>query len=338
MKKNRKPAGYSSTIAFLISVYIVLALIAEIAAFVANHYIGEGNNALFVTLFVLPASAVVAAVATILVNRRMTSATVKMSAAINRVARGDFNARIEPEKIDGRFNEVYKNFNKMAEELSSVQTLREDYVRNFSHEIKTPIAAINGYAKLLADGGLDEAEKREIIDIIIKQTENLSRLSQNILLLSKIENQKVAGESREFRLDLQIKDCIIMLAPQWEGKNITISSDLANVTYVGDEGLLRHVWVNLLSNAIKFTPDGGEITVTLSQKGDKIAAVVADNGIGMTEEQAAHAFEKYYQAADKSGIGSGLGLTICKRICELEGCTISVKSVLGEGSAFTVEL
>lgn len=339
MKKKKKSTDFGSAIVVLIYVYIVLALIAEIAAFVANMYIGDGNYALFITLFILPASAVVATIGTIYVNRRMTRATRKISAAINQVAKGDFNVRIESDGGDGeRFNEVYTNINKMAEELSSVQTLREDYVRNFSHEIKTPIAAINGYAKLLADGGLSEDEKSEIVNIIIKQTEDLSRLSQNILLLSKIENQKVAGENKEYRLDLQIKDCIIMLAPQWEDKNIAILSDLPAVMYRGDGGLIRHVWVNLLSNAIKFTPEGGEISVSLSQRGDAITAVVADNGIGMTEEQAARAFDKYYQAVDKSGIGSGLGLAICKRICELAGGKISVKSTLGEGSSFIVEL
>lgn len=339
MKRQNKTFRYGSTVIFFIYVYVVLALIAEIAAFIANNYVGDDNYALYVTLFVLPASAVVATMATINVNRRMTRATVKISAAINRVAAGDFNARIEPEKGDGtRFNEVYTNFNKMVEELSSVKTLREDYVRNFSHEIKTPIAAINGYARLLAEGGISEEEGKEILSIIIRQSENLSLLSQNILLLSKIENQKVTGERKEYRLDLQIKDCIIMLAPQWEKKNITISSDLQSVTYLGDEGLIQHVWINLLSNAIKFTPDGGEITVTLSQKGDVITAVIADNGIGMTEEQTARAFDKYYQAAEKSTSGNGLGLAICKRICELSGGSVSVKSTLGEGSAFTVEL
>ncbi len=339
MKRQRKAFKYSSSVIFLIYVYIVLALIAEIAAFTANFYVDDENNALLVTLFVLPASAVVATIGTVYANRRITRVAVKISAAINQVAAGDFNVRIEPDKSDGTsFNEVYANINKMAEELASVKTLRDDYVNSLSHEIKTPIAAINGYARLLAEGGISGEEREEILSIIIKQSENLSLLSQNILLLSKVESQKVTGERKEYSLDLQIKDCIIALAPQWEDKNITISSDMQSVTYFGDEGLVRHIWLNLLSNAVKFTPEGGEITVTLSQKGGKITAVVADNGIGMTEEQAAHAFDKYYQAADKLTRGNGLGLAICKRICELCGGAISVKSTLSEGSAFTVEL
>ncbi len=334
--RGNRPTGYAIIIIFLL--YIVLALIAEIAAFIAKSYVADDNAALVITLFVLPASAVVVTVGIIYVSHRMERDTHKLSVAINKVAKGDFTTRIDTDKREGsNFNEVYKNFNKMAAELASVKTLREDYVDNFSHEIKTPIAAINGYAKLLAEGGLTEEESKEVISIIIKESENLSHLSQNILLLSKVENQQVADGCSQYRLDLQLKDCIIMLAPQWEGKHITITSDLPNVTYFGDEKLIQHVWVNLLSNAIKFTPDGGEIMVTLAKKGDKITVKISDNGIGMTEEQAANAFEKYYQG-NKAGVGSGLGLAICKRICELSGGKISVNSRLGEGSEFTVEL
>ncbi len=336
MKKGKKLSKHIISIIALS--YVMLALVVEITVFVVSVIMRRQDGAILVVLFTLPITAVVVGVGMIYISHMSDVAMDKMTTAITRITNGDFAYRIELDESDG-FGEVYENFNKMAAELSSVKTLREDYVSNFSHEIKTPLAAISGFARLLAEGTLTEEESKETLGIIVKESERLSRLSHNILILSKVENQKVVGECKEYRLDLQITDCVIMLERQWSEKNITINTDMQSVTYRGDEQLLQQVWVNLLINAIKYTPEGGEITVKLSLRNGKTVAKVIDNGIGMTEEQTTHAFDKYYQAKPtKISAGSGLGLAICKRICELVGGDIAVKSKLGEGSTFTVTL
>ncbi len=335
MKKHRSYSKH--TISMIALSYIIITFIVEIALFVTGFIYGQQGRAIFVAMLVLPVSATLITAGLIYISHMSSGATDKLITAIQRLADGDFSVRIDVDGGRFGFDEVYEKFNRMAAELSSVKALREDYVRNFSHEIKTPLASINGFAKLLDEGKLSDEEKREVIGIIVNESDRLSRLSNNILLLSKVENQQLADVRKEFRLDLQIKDCIIMLAREWEEKKITINSRLESVTYYGDEQLLKQVWINLLANAVKFTPDNGEITVELVKRGGAAVVTVADNGIGLTPEQAGHVFDKYYQAG-KSTAGSGLGLTICRRICELSGGEISVESKYGEGSTFTVKL
>jgi signal transduction histidine kinase len=225
----------------------------------------------------------------------------------------------------------------MAAELKSVRALREDFVHDFSHEFKTPIASINGFANLLLEGGLTEEDEKKILKIIADESARLSHLAENTLMLSKIENQQFVGESKPFRLDVQIKECIIQLAGEWEKKGIIIDSRLEQITYTGDCNLLRQVWINLLSNAIKFTPElGGKIAVRLYKSSEGIIAKVSDNGVGVAAEDRQKIFEKYYQFGH--GGGNGLGLTICKRICQICGGDIRVTSAPGKGTTFIVTL
>ncbi len=335
--KQKKQRKIKQIIMIIAVAYLIMSLLAEIILYyisISSDY----NQTINVVLFCLPASASIIGGLLFFLAFRMGNVNNKLTTAIQRISEGDYSVRIATNGKEG-FNDVYENFNKMAAELSAVKTLREDYVRNFSHEMKTPLASINGFAKLLMDGDLPPEEQKKIIEIIIKESARLSRMSQNILLLSKVENQQFAGEKRKYRLDLQIKDCVIMLERDWSEKGITIHSDLQPTSYEGDEQLIQQIWVNLLMNAIKFTPRGGEITVSCVKCGEQVIAAVADNGIGMTPEQTARAFDKFYQANEQVGAaGSGIGLTVCRRICQLVGGNISVTSVLGEGSTFTVTL
>lgn len=318
--------------------FILVLIVGEIVVYVIQTLVSKTmdvSEGSLITLYVIPSIAVLITCAVIYLNHRTLQTSKTLVDALNKVAGGDYNAKIPYKRLDG-FNAVYENFNKMTEELKSVKALREDFVHDFSHEFKTPIASINGFANLLLEGGLSEEERRQIIKIIADESDRLSRLAESMLALSKIENQQFLGESKKFRLDVQIKDCIILLQRQWEGKNIEITSSLARTLYTGDENLLKQVWLNLLSNAVKYTPEGGKISVSLKREGGRIVVSVSDTGIGIPQEAIPKIFEKYYQVS--SGTGNGLGLAICKRICELSGGEISVESREGEGSVFTVKL
>lgn len=318
--------------------FILALIVGEIIVIVfqyfnsINHIADDG---LLITMYVIPAIAAVAMCVAIYLNHRSLETTNKLIEGLNKVAAGDYNAKISYKNLDG-FNVVYENFNKMTEELKSVKALREDFIHDFSHEFKTPLASINGFANLLLEGNLSEEERLQIVKIIADESARLSQLSETVLTLSKLETQQFIGESKTFRLDVQLKDCIILMQREWEKKGIEIRTELAPIKYTGDENLLKQVWLNLLSNAIKFTPEGGSVSVTLSAAGNRARVSVSDTGIGIPEELQPKVFDKYFQV--KSGTGNGLGLAICRRICSLVGGDISVKSKVGEGSTFTVTL
>jgi len=227
----------------------------------------------------------------------------------------------------------------MVHELSSIETLRNDFVSNVSHEIKTPIASIQGFAKLIQDKNLNDDERSEFTDIIISELSRLSKLTSNILKLSKLENQEVITGKAEFALDEQIRCAILIMEPEWSEKGIDLDIDLDKVSIIGNEDLLQQVWLNIIGNAIKFTEKGGTIGIKLMDLQDKIVIKVSDNGVGMNEETQRHIFDKFYQG-DKSHLskGNGLGLSLVKRIIELCDGEIKVRSKLYYGTTFTIGL
>ena len=226
----------------------------------------------------------------------------------------------------------------MAKELSGVQIFKDGFIHDFSHEFKTPISSINGFANLLLEGGLSDEERVQYLKIISDESERLSTLAENTLMLSRLENQQFIGEVKPYRLDLQIKECVILLEREWTAKDIDVVSDIAEAEFSGNAQLMQQVWLNLLNNAIKFTSPKGTITVSLREKSGKVTACISDTGTGMSAEVAAHIFDKYYQGdSSRATSGNGLGLAIVKRIVTLSGGTISVVSREGEGSTFTVE-
>ncbi len=318
--------------------FILALIVGEVIVIVflyfnrINHIADEG---LLITLYVIPAIAIVAMCVTIYLNHRSLQTSSTLIEALNKVACGDYNAKIPYKRLDG-FNAVYENFNKMTEELKSVKALREDFVHDFSHEFKTPIASINGFANLLLEGNLSEEECLQIVKIIADESARLSTLSETVLTLSKLDSQQFIGESKTFRLDVQLRDCIVLLQSDWEKKGLEIHTDLAPVKYTGDENLLKQVWLNLLTNAVKFTPEGGEIAVKLWAEGNRAKVSVSDTGIGIPEDALPKIFDKYFQV--NGGTGNGLGLAICRRICKLCGGDIAVQSTVGKGSTFTVTL
>lgn len=258
-----------------------------------------------------------------------------------KVAKGDFSHRIELNKKQNyKINELINSFNYMTEELASIEIFRNDFINNFSHEFKTPISSIIGYAKELKREDLTEAEKEAYLSIIISESERLSTLSSTILLLTKVENQKIIANKTRFQLDEQLRKCILLLQKNWEDKNIEWNLDLDEICYLGDEDLLNQAWLNLLSNAIKFSHVNGKITIYCHKTNSEFVHIsIIDEGIGMDEKTLEHVFDKFYQGdTSHSTIGYGLGLPLVKRIIELFNGNINIQSTLNQGTNVTILL
>lgn len=295
-------------------------------------------RAFFLTITSLIISTLIATIISGIASKRILRPIRTLSKATEEVAKGNFSVKIGIPK-DYEFALLAKNFNKMVHELSSIETLRNDFVSNVSHEIKTPIASIQGFAKLIQDKNLNDDERSEFTDIIISELSRLSKLTSNILKLSKLENQEVITGKAEFALDEQIRCAILIMEPEWSEKGIDLDIDLDKVSIIGNEDLLQQVWLNIIGNAIKFTEKGGTIGIKLMDLQDKIVIKVSDNGVGMNEETQRHIFDKFYQG-DKSHLskGNGLGLSLVKRIIELCDGEIKVRSKLYYGTTFTIGL
>ena len=272
------------------------------------------------------------------VSKRATKSITKLISATRQIARGDFSVRVDSQGIR-ELEELSGSFNSMAGELASIETMRSDFINNFSHEFKTPIVSIKGFAELLHEGGISKAEQKEYLEIIISESKRLAALSTNVLNLSKFETTTILTEKTIYRLDEQIRKAVLLLEPKWSEKNIEIDIDLDEAVFDGNKDLLQQVWINLLDNAIKFSHRGDVIGIYLKDMGDVIEVSIQDNGIGMDNISTNHAFDKFYQA-DKSRTGTshGLGLSIVKRIVELSGGSIKVSSELNEGSVFIIIL
>lgn len=255
------------------------------------------------------------------------------------IAKGDFSVRVPEINNDSEIAVLLKNFNQMAEELGSIEMFRNDFINNFSHEFKTPIVSIRGFARQLQNDNLSEEKRKEYTDIIISESERLTNMSSNVLLLTKFENQQFITNQTEYDLDEQIRNCIILLEKQWSRKNIEMNLSLNKVKIFSNEEMLSHLWINLIDNAIKYTGENGKISIILYETLDEIFFRITDSGNGMDEYTVKHIFDKFYQA-DKSRAahGNGLGLSIVKRIVELCRGDISVESSIGVGTTFFVTL
>ena len=259
--------------------------------------------------------------------------------AMHAVSQGDFSVRVDGENIPGDMGELAGSFNNMAAELGSLELFRKDFINNFSHEFKTPIVSIRGFAKQLERDDLTEQQRREYLDIIVSESDRLANMASNVLLLSKLENQTIVTDREDFRLDEQLRRCVLLLEKQWSAKSLEPDVELDEITYNGNEEMMNHIWVNLLNNAIKFSPEGGPLVVRLRREGDTAVCTVGDAGPGMDEATRRRVFEKFYQGDTAHATeGNGLGLSLVKRIVDLCGGTVDVDSAPGQGATFTVKL
>jgi signal transduction histidine kinase len=263
----------------------------------------------------------------------------RLTAATKQVGKGDFSVRIPEGRGNDEMSQLVKSFNLMVQELDSNEMFRKDFINNFSHEFKTPIVSIRGFARQLNNENLTPEQRAEYIDIIIAESDRLAGMSTNVLLLSKLENQTIVTDKAPFYLDEQIRSELLLLEDAWVRKNLCLSPELEEISYNGSAELLSHVWQNLLSNAIKFSPDGGELRIDLYREDREVVVKVTDEGPGMDESTAARIFDKFYQGdTSHKTQGNGLGLSIAARAVTLCGGTIEVNSALGKGCTFTVRL
>lgn len=263
----------------------------------------------------------------------------QMSVAFDELSKGNFAVQMPVDEKIAEIREMAMHFNAMTHDLSHIETLRSDFVANVSHEFKTPIAAIEGYATLLQTPHLTPEKHDHYVDIILNNSRRLSHLSSNILTLSKLENQEMILDNHEFCLDEQIRRCLLLLEGQWSLKELEFDIDLPKQMYYGSEALLAQVWSNILDNAIKHAPLGSIIHIHMQRTELQLTISITDHGQGMTEEVQKHIFDKFYQG-DQShkAEGNGLGLALVKRIIGLSHGTIAVQSAPDQGATFAITL
>ena len=323
----------------LVSAELVACILVALGSYYLVQDLIPLNGTLLLILALLIISLLVGFVVTSLLSKLFFDPIKKLRKAMEQVADGDFNVRLEDKSSAKEIMEIYSGFNLMARELSSTEILQTDFVSNVSHEFKTPINAIEGYAMLLQDCDNLSEDQKEYVEKIHFNTRRLSNLVGNILLLSKIENQAIQAKPTRFRLDEQIRQSIVLLEPAWAQKEIEFDVDLDNVEYTGYESLLHHVWDNLIGNAIKFDPQGGLIRIRLEKRDKKVLCTVEDEGPGISEEAGKHIFDKFYQAdSSHKQEGNGLGLALVKKIVTISGGEISAENRQEGGARFTVTL
>lgn len=267
----------------------------------------------------------------------------KMAKATRKVAEGDFSVYVPTIHAADRLDYLdvmIMDFNKMVEELGSIETLKADFVSNVSHEMKTPIAVMKNYAELLASDRMEDGKRQEYAEAVENAATRLSELVSNILKLNKLESQRIMPETEDYDICQQLCECILQFEDIWEEKEIELETEIEDMAMIkADASLMELVWNNLIGNALKFTEPGGSVTVSQTSDADYIRIAVSDTGCGMSRDCMDHIFDKFYQGdTSHSKEGNGLGLALVKRILELMDGSIHVVSEEGKGSTFTVTL
>ena len=261
--------------------------------------------------------------------------------SMDRLASGDFKTRINVGNIMRRypaFVGIAASFNKMAQQLESTEMLRGDFINNISHEFKTPIVSIAGFAKLLRRGNLTEQQKQEYLAIIEEESMRLSYMATNVLNLTKVENQTILTDITEYNLSEQIRSCVLLLEREWTHKELELQLNFEEHIIRADEELMKQVWINLLDNAIKFAPEGHMVQIHIMETPTSLKVTIMNTGSEIPQEKQEKIFNKFYQADEShSTQGNGVGLAIVKRIAELHGGEVSARSK-NDVTMFTVKL
>lgn len=349
IKKRRKSLYIYLTTSFLIIlIAVVIATVISFGIFnveipgnkkiAIKDFLSDPNvNRILVGLKNAVTYGLVIGIAMILVVARGIIKPIReLTEATKKVANGDFKVNVKTRRND-EIKELSDNFNIMVKELNSIEYLRKDFVSNISHEFKTPIAAIQGFTKLLANDDLSKEERKEYTDIILEETNRLSNLSSNMIKISKFEHQKIITNRKEYRLDEQIRKAIIMLEEKINQKNIKVTLNAEPIIINQDADLIMEIWINLLNNAVKYSKQDDKIDINLYDEEDFVKVTIKDNGIGIAKEKQSRVFEKFYQVEKShSADGSGLGLAIVERIIKLIEGKIELESEEGKGTTFTV--
>lgn len=296
------------------------------------------DNPLIVIGITIISCIIIGSIISVIASRKMLVSIRQFIEATTKLASGDFSARLNmthpPE-----YNILSENFNHMAEELAGIEVLRTDFINNFSHEFKTPIVSIKGFAEILKDPTLSQEERDEYLDIVIEESTRLASLATNVLTLSKVEGQAILSHQQHFNLGEQIRQCVLMLDSKLEKKEILLQADIHDDIIFGNKEMLNQVWLNLLDNAIKFTPSQGIIEICTQEKDDQVIVKISDTGCGIKAQALPKIFDKFYQE-DRSHAttGNGLGLSIAYEIVTLHKGSIHCASTVFKGTTFTVSL
>ena len=339
MKKKFWPPSLRSLLTIVVvAAFLVASAVALILIYLLGHLFDLSSDAL-TAVWALIACSAIGSVITAFMNKRILAPIRHLREAMKAVSKGDFEVRLNPKSNIQDIQEMNENFNLMVQELGSHELLQADFVSNVSHEFKTPINAIEGYAMLLQGTQEVTSEQQEYIDKILYNTQRLSGLVGNVLLLAKLENQQIPSSSKPYRLDEQIRQSIMLLESQWLSKEIDFDVEMESITYCGNVGLMLHVWSNLLSNAIKFNCYGGLVRMRLKQEADQIIFTIEDEGPGISPEDQKHIFDKFYQGDNShEQEGNGLGLSLVSRIVRICEGSISAANRPEQGAIFTVLL
>jgi len=344
IKKTSK-RKLTTLILLVIFVFVILSVSILIAGGLSYVFLNIGilpalsaNRSPVILLFILLVSMFICIPLAIIGGNYFLRPLWVLTEATKKVAAGNFDVRVE---VGGssETSRLAANFNKMTAELSSIEMLRNDFISNISHEFKTPVVSIRGFARRLKKSDLTDEQRNEYLDIIIAETERLASLSSNVLLLSKLESTDRVLDKAEYSLDEQLRRSVLLLEPQIQKKRLELEVDLEPTQFIGNEEIMQPLWINLIGNAIKFTTVGGVIGVNLRSDGNEAIVSVSDTGIGMDDEVKKRAFDKFHQGdRSRATEGNGLGLALVKRILELNNGKITIDSVPGEGTCFTVLL
>ena len=318
--------------------FIAVVLLSELAGWLLRRWLGVTLN-IPIFIWAILFSVVVGGVITNYITNSFIDPITRLGKAMKEVSGGNFQVTAQCASKLKEVNDIYASFNLMVKELAATETLQTDFISSVSHEFKTPINAIEGYASLLQDHQQSPEEQEVYIEKILFNTRRLSTLTGNILLLSKINNQTIKPQRTSFRLDEQIRQAIVALEQKWTAKDIDFDVELDKIQYSGYESLLIHVWSNLIDNAIKFDPQGGMIALRLRQSGDCAVFTIDDNGPGVPPQEQERIFHKFYQVDNSREVsGNGLGLALVRQIVSFSGGTVAVENLPEAGCRFTVTL
>ena len=327
---------------FVISILFVSGIAYFVVRTGALHIVEKdlpGSGKLII--FMAASSALMSSIIVAVSGRALLKPINRLIEGMHRLSSGDYSARMNIGKPFGDYSVMRKisdSFNTMANELENTEVLRSDFINNFSHEFKTPIVSIAGFAKLLKRGNLTEEQKAEYIDIIEEESMRLSYMATNVLNLTRVENQTILTDVKPYNLSEQLRSCILLLEDKWAKKNLEMYIDFDEYMISANEELLKHVWINLFDNAVKFSPEYGTLEIKVTQDDESISVSVSNNGPSIPPESRDKIFNKFYQADEShSSAGNGIGLAIVKRVTELHGGEVLV-SIEENLTTFTVTL
>ena len=350
MKKERKQLTFALTILYAFIIFctvLVTVLLSGVGLYLLVHFgiITEGRNpqdmARHLILYMGITCVIVGSLIALLTSKMPLKPLNRVMEKMKELKEGDFKARLHfgfPINKHPTIAALSDSFNTMASELENTEVLRSDFINNFSHEFKTPIVSITGFAKLLKKGNLTEEQKQEYLDVIEEESLRLSAMATNVLDLTKVENQTILTNVSRFNLSEQIRSCVLLLEKQWSKKEIDLSLEFDEFEIVANEELLKQVWINLLDNAIKYSPEYGSVMIKIVDAGATYKISIFNSGDEIPLDKQSKIFDKFYQADEShSSKGNGIGLAIVKRVTELHEGYVSVESK-NEITTFTVEI